>query len=146
LLVLAVPYSAINDSLAEMGDGVNGKILIDATNPLNAGGLAVGFTTSEAEEIQKRVPKAHVIKAFNTVFASHMDTGTAKGKQLAFYVAGDDKEAKARVLRLGKEIGFDPVDAGPLSSARMLESMAYLIIFMGYSLGMTTEIGFSLVH
>ncbi|HRR27108.1 MAG TPA: hypothetical protein P5300_10465, partial [Acidobacteriota bacterium] len=62
------------------------------------------------------------------------------------FVAGDDQDAKDHVLRLGRDIGFDPVDAGPLRNARWLEALGYLNIQLGYLLGMGTEIGFKLIH
>lgn len=146
VLVLAVPYSAIGSALTGIGANADGKALVDATNPLSPSGLALGYTTSGAEEIQKKLPRAKVVKAFNITFASHMDSGMVKGKQLVFLAAGDDKEAKSLTLQLGSDIGFDSMDAGPLSSARWLEAMAYQLILMAFSFGMGTDIGYSLVH
>jgi predicted dinucleotide-binding enzyme len=147
VIILAVPYGAIEDAVRELGDGIHGKVLVDASNALTPDyQLAVGFTTSGAEELQKRVPAAKVVKAFNTVFAQHMDTGTVKGTQLSLLVAGDDAAAKASVSTLGRDLGFDAVDAGPLTNARWLESLGYLNIQLGYMLKMGPEIGFVLVH
>jgi predicted dinucleotide-binding enzyme len=105
----------------------------------------MGFTTSAAEEIQKMLPKAHVVKAFNTVFAQNQSTGKIGGERLALFVAGDDVKAKKTVMQLGADIGFEPVDAGPLKAARYLEPMGMLMISLGYMLGMGTKIGFKLV-
>ena len=70
VVILALPFGAIDAALAELGTTLDGKTVIDATNALDTGmQLAVGFTTSGAEELQKKVPKARVVKAFNTVFA-----------------------------------------------------------------------------
>lgn len=85
--------------------------------------LAIGFTTSGAEELQKAIPGAHVVKAFNTVFAQNMSEGSAAGQQLTVFAAGDNKQARDEVLALGKAIGFDAIDAGPLSNARPLEAL-----------------------
>jgi 8-hydroxy-5-deazaflavin:NADPH oxidoreductase len=146
IIVLAVPYTAVKDVVKEMGSAADGKILLDVTNAIaSSGDLALGFTTSAAEELQKKIPKTKVAKAFNTVFAANQSTGKVGKEQLTFFVASDDSEAKKTVMKMGKAIGFEPVDAGPLSSARYLEPMAMLIINLAYSLGMGTNIGYKLV-
>ena len=147
VIVLAVPYPAVEQALSEMGDAVNGKTLVDVSNALTADfRLAVGFTTSAAEELQKKAAGAKVVKAFNTVFAQHMDSGTVNGTSLTLFVAGDDAVAKAQVLSLGQDLGFDPVDAGPLTNARSLEALGYFNIQLGYMLNMGPGIGFKLIH
>jgi predicted dinucleotide-binding enzyme len=147
LIVLATPYAAIDNAIADIGDALSGKLVIDATNAVTPDfQLALGFTTSGAEELQKKAPAAKVVKAFNTVFAQHMATGQVKGTSLTLFVAGDDQSAKQQVLELGRDIGFDAVDAGPLTNARWLETLGYLNIQLGYMLQMGTEIGFKLIH
>ncbi len=147
VVVLAVPYSALEEVLRELGDGVSGKTLVDVTNALTADfQLALGFTTSGAEELQKKAPRAKVVKAFNSLFAGTMSSGKAKGQTLTFFAAGDDAAAKQRVLSLGRDIGFDAVDAGPLKNARWLETLGYLNIQLGFSQKMGTDIGFKLIH
>jgi hypothetical protein len=147
LVILAVPFSAIDDVVKTAGDAFAGKILVDVTNVLDAAmNLVVGHTTSGAEELQKKLPKARVVKAFNTVFAQHMDTGRLGNQPLSAFVAGDDASAKAVVLELAREIGFDAVDAGPLRNARLLEPLAGLNIHLGYVLKMGPQIGFKLLH
>ncbi len=93
--------------------------------------LAVGFTTSGAEELQKKLPKARVVKAFNTVFAQHMDSGRLGDQPLTAFVAADDAAAKQTALELARGIGFDAVDAGRLKSARQLEPLAFFNIQLG---------------
>jgi 8-hydroxy-5-deazaflavin:NADPH oxidoreductase len=130
LVILAVPYTAVPDVLDEIGPALDGKIVVDATNPLKAdySGLATEGT-SGAEEIQARVPGARVVKAFNTALAAQQaDPKVAGGLRADGYVAGDDEEAKATVLGLVEAIGFNPVDAGGLAMARYLEGMAWLNI------------------
>ena len=147
MLILAIPFGAMDDALREMGDAVQGKVLIDVTNVLTPDyQLALGCTTSGAEELQKKAPTAKVVKAFNTVFAQSMSTGKVKGEKLSLFVAGDDGTAKNLVLSAGKDIGFDPVDAGPLMNARWLETLGYFNIQLGYTLKMGADIGFKLVH
>jgi 8-hydroxy-5-deazaflavin:NADPH oxidoreductase len=110
--------------------------------------LAVGFTTSGAEQLQKKLPGARVVKAFNTIFAQNMSSGKLKGTPLFLPVAGDDAGAKQAVLQLAKDIGFDAVDAGPLANARLLEPLGFLNIQLGYVVnkGLGAAMGFSLVR
>jgi predicted dinucleotide-binding enzyme len=147
IVIFAVPYSAIDAVLDELGSAIDGKIVVDVTNALTADHqLALGFTTSGAEELQRKAPSAKVVKSFNTVFAQRMETGRVKGQPLSLLMASDHAPAKAAVAALGRDIGFDPIDAGPLRNARWLESLGYLNIQLGYVLGMGTEIGFALFH
>ncbi len=149
VVILAVPFGAVDAVIAEIGSAVGGKIVVDATNALNQQRqLAVGFTTSGAEELQKKLARAAVVKAFNTVFAETMSDGKVGNKPLALFVAGDDAKARQAVMQLGRDIGFDPVDAGGLSNARYLEPMALLNIQLGYVInqGLGTRIGFALVR
>src|SRR5688572_11919173 len=114
LVIVAVPFGAIDDLVKGTADILVGKTIVDATNALDANmNLAVGFTTSGAEELQKKLPKSRVVKAFHTVFAQHMDTGMLGNQRLTAFVAADDADAKASVLGLARDIGFDAVDAGP---------------------------------
>jgi predicted dinucleotide-binding enzyme len=146
IIILAIPHDATKSVVEEVGSAADGKTVIDITNPLTENmELAIGFTTSAAEEIQKMLPKAHVVKAFNTVFATNQSTGRIGNEKLAFFVAGDDALAKQGAMQLGTDIGFDPIDAGPLKNARYLEPMATLIISLGLVHGMGTKIGYKLV-
>jgi predicted dinucleotide-binding enzyme len=86
------------------------------------------------------------VKAFNTVFAQHMESGKLGDQRLTAFVASDAEPARKQVMELAGNIGFDPVDAGPLKNARLLEPLAYLNIQLGYGLGMGTQIGFKLLH
>ena len=147
VVVLAVPFGAVDDIVKDAGEALVGKTVVDVTNALDASmNLAVGFTTSAAEELQKKLPKARIVKAFNTVFAQHMDSGRVRDEALTTFVAADDAAAKTAVLELAREIGFDAVDAGPLKNARLLEPVAMLNIQLGYALGMGTKIGLTLVR
>jgi 8-hydroxy-5-deazaflavin:NADPH oxidoreductase len=142
-----VPFGAIDDVVKAAGNVFADKTVVDATNALDANmNLAVGFTTSGAEELQKKLPKSRVVKAFNTVFAQHMESGKLADQRLTAFVAGDDEPSRRQVMDLAGGIGFDPVDAGPLKNARLLEPLAYFNIQLGYGLGMGTQIGFKLLH
>jgi hypothetical protein len=147
VVIVAVPFTAIDATVRELDGAVDGKTVIDATNALTRDyQLALGYSTSGAEELQKKLPAAHVVKAFNTVFAGNMETGHVKDQQLTAFAAGDDRDAKQMVLEIADGIGFDPVDAGPLRNARLLEPLGYLNIQLGSQLGMGSAIGFELVH
>jgi predicted dinucleotide-binding enzyme len=147
IIILAVPFAAIPDVTREMQTAADGKTVVDVTNALTPDmQLALGFSTSGAEELQKALPRARVVKAFNTVFAQHMSRGSVVGQQLSLFAAGDDAAARKAVLELGKAIGFDAIDAGPLKNARHLEALGYFNIQLGYVLGHGPDIGFKLVH
>jgi predicted dinucleotide-binding enzyme len=146
-VVLAIPFSAIDSVVNRVGSGFDGKVVVDVTNTVTPDMRFAELShSSGAERLQASLPKAKVVKAFNTVFARHMDTGTLDGKKLTTLIAADDPAAKKTVMNLAEAIGFDAVDSGPLSNARMIESMAFLNIQLGYGLGMGTEIGFMLHH
>ena len=147
VVLLAVPFGALDAVVRDAGEALAGKTVVDVTNALDASmNLAVGFTTSGAEELQKKLPKARVVKAFNTVFAQNMESGRLGDKLLTAFVAADDAGAKKTVMDLAQGIGFDAVDAGPLKNARLLEPLALLNIQFGYVLGMGTQSGFKLLH
>lgn len=147
VVILAVPFPALDDVVKNLGTTLDGKVVVDATNALDANmNLAVGYSTSGAEELQKKLPRARVVKAFNTVFAQHMDSGKVGGSPLTALVASDDASAKETVVALAKDIGFETVDAGPLKNARLLEPLGFLNIQLGYVLGQGTKIGFKLAR
>jgi len=133
VVILAVPFHAVHDSVQAIGpNALNGKVVVDATNAIGASGLAVGHTTSGAEDLQRLVPGARVVKAFNTAFAETLSTGRAGGEAIALPVAGSDARAKETVMRLAADVGFDPVDAGPLKNARYLEPLAMQLMYFAY--------------
>ncbi|MGV1758649.1 NADPH-dependent F420 reductase [Rhizobium sp. A22-96] len=136
IVILALPYGAVADALREAGN-LKGKILVDISNPITADfrGLVVGHSTSAAEEIQALAPDAIVVKAFNTIFATLLPVEARKGKVLQAFVASDDEKAKAAVSSLVQSIGFEPVDAGPLTNARFIEPIGEMNIHFGFFLG-----------
>lgn len=147
LIVLAVPFSEVDNAVGELGGSLSGKALIDATNALTPDyDLALGFNTSGAEELQRKAPDSKVVKAFNTAFAAAQATGRIGDEQLAGLVAADDADAKSTVLELVQQLGFDPIDAGPLASARLLEPLGVLNIKLGFVQGYGPNSGFKLVH
>jgi 8-hydroxy-5-deazaflavin:NADPH oxidoreductase len=148
ILILAVPFDALDDVASTIRPIVESKkVVLDVTNALTPEmSLALGYTSSGAEELQKKLPGARVVKAFNTQFAQHMETGHLGDEQLTVFAASDDADAKHLVLELARAIGFDAIDAGPLSNARLLEPLGYLNIQLGYVLGLGTQIGLQLLR
>lgn len=130
VIVLAIPFSSAESVAREIASVSAGKIVVDATNPLKPdySGLATEGGPSAAERIASQLPGARVVKAFNTLFASIQANTAVHGQTVDGLLAGDDPDAKATVAELMKSIGLRPVDAGPLASARELESLAWLNI------------------
>jgi hypothetical protein len=142
-VVLATGYAEAADALRGAGN-LRGKVVVDITNPLTADymGLAIGHSTSAAEEIAKAVPGAEVVKAFNTVFASVLAEGAdfGNGRKVEVFVASDSERAKQTAGAIAESMGFAVVDAGALKNARYLEPLAGLNIYLGYGAGLGTGI------
>jgi predicted dinucleotide-binding enzyme len=146
-VILAVPWTEHKGIAAMAGKAFGDKTVVDVSNVLTPSmELAMGFTTSGAEELQKLLPRARIVKAFNTVFAQNMRTGKVHGEQLTVFLAGNDGSSKDLVRKLAEDIGFACVDAGPLRSARYLEPLGMLNITLGYGLKMGTDIGITLIR
>jgi 8-hydroxy-5-deazaflavin:NADPH oxidoreductase len=142
VVVLAVPFSAAAEVISTAG-GLAGKVMVDITNPLTADymGLTIGHATSAAEEIQKLAPKAKVVKAFNTIFASLFQVGGKVGSTPApVFIAGDDEVANNTVEQFASKAGFAVQQTGGLKVARYLEPLAGLNIVLGYGKGLGTSI------
>ena len=146
LVILAIPYPAIDDVLAEAGDALDGKIIVDVTNPV-APDLASRLTdgTSAAAEIAQKLPNAQVFKAFNTLFASRMADPNVDGTFVDGFVAGADGAAKQKLLDFVGSLGFRPIDAGPLALAAALEDLALLNIGLNARQGWAWQSGWKLV-
>ena len=146
VIILAVPHNNADDAREAVKPYADGKIVIDVMNAISANmDLDISCATSTAEETQMKLPKAHVVKAFNTVFAPNQSTAEVGNEQLTAFIAGDDTDAKQTVIRLTSDIGFDPIDCGPLRAARYLEAMGIMIINLAFKYGMGNKIGYKLV-
>jgi hypothetical protein len=144
VVVLATPWEA---TLALVrGLDLEGRILIDATNPLgpNLSGLTVAGDSSGGEEVAKAASGARVVKCFNTTGANNFLRPAYPGGAATMLYAGDDAAAKQTVRRLGEELGLDMVDVGPLGRSRLLESVALLWVTLAYPQGLGREIAFRL--
>jgi predicted dinucleotide-binding enzyme len=144
VILLATPWPAAEAAIKSLGN-LHGKIVIDATNPLkpDLSGLEIGHTTSAAEHVAGWAAGAKVVKAFNTVGANVMADPVINGTPTVMFVCGDDPAAKKAVLGLAADVGFDPIDAGPLTQARLLEPWAMLWIWLAFQGGAGREFGFA---
>lgn len=148
VILLAVPWGALAEALAQAGD-LTGKVLFSCVNCLKPdfSGLAAGTTTSAAEEIARLAPGAKVVEAIPPmaqILAS--DSHRLGGQQLSTFYCGDDAEAKRRVAELLADLDLDPVDAGPLTSARYIEPSGMLVVQLAYGLGLGPNIGMRLLR
>jgi predicted dinucleotide-binding enzyme len=145
-VVLAVPWQAVPEVLAEIGP-LAGRVLIDCTNPLRAdfSGIEVGHVSSAAEQIAQWSPQARVVKAFNTASAKAMLDPVFGGAKATMFYCGDDAKAKEMVGQLVADVGFEPVDAGPLSVSRYLEPMAMLYIHLAIRQGWGSHCAFKIM-
>jgi 8-hydroxy-5-deazaflavin:NADPH oxidoreductase len=143
VVVLATGYADAVDALHSVGN-LHGKIVVDITNPLTDDymGLTLGHSTSASEVIANAIPGAHVVKAFNTLFAQVLAQGATltDGTKATVFYAGDDVNAKQSVKALAESLGFVTADAGGLKNARYLEPLAGLNVYLGYGAGRGTGI------
>jgi len=144
--VLAVPWSALTVAAKELGS-LAGKIVIDATNPLTPDfSLAVGHDDSAGETVARLALGARVVKAFNTTGANNMADSRHGGGKLMMPVAGDDDAAKATVMSLASDLGFEPIDVGPLAMSRHLEPMAMVWIKLALVQKLGRNFGFAVLR
>jgi 8-hydroxy-5-deazaflavin:NADPH oxidoreductase len=134
VVLLSVPYGAIEDAIAAAGS-LDGKILFSCVNALlpDMSGLAVGTTTSAAEEIAKLAPGARVVEAL-PLFAEVLNSSSQRfNDQIAtIFYTGDDAEAKQVVASLLREIDVEVVDAGALKNSRFVEPAMFLLVQLAY--------------
>jgi 8-hydroxy-5-deazaflavin:NADPH oxidoreductase len=137
IAVLAVPWSGLEAAIFTAGpDNLAGKLVIDPSNPLDFSGetptLAVGFTDSAGELVQRLLPRSHVVKALNMVTAAHMVHPRLPDGTPDVMIAGNDSKAKARVAELLEAFGWrTAIDVGPISASRLLEPLAMLWVTYG---------------
>ncbi len=155
VVALAVPYAAL-DAVLEAAGALAGKIVIDCTNAVGRGmALAHGHTTSAAEELQKQIPAARVFKSFNAQGAENLANPRYDGVAATNFFCGgggggggggaEDAAARTIVAGLVADVGFDPVDAGPLKQARLLEPMMLLWVAAAQAYS-TRDLAFKLLR
>jgi 8-hydroxy-5-deazaflavin:NADPH oxidoreductase len=146
IVVLCTPWRGTRDAVQACGD-LAGKPIIDCTNPLtsDATALTVGHITSGAEQVAGWAPGARVCKAMNQIGAPMMDAPALAGTPVMF-VCGDDDDAKKSTIGLVEELGFEAVDAGELSVARILEPFGLLWINLALRRGFGVNWGFGILR
>lgn len=145
VVFLAVPWMQVENAVAALGD-LGGKILVDCTNPIGPDfTLALGTTDSGGEFVARLATNARVVKAFNTIGYEVMADPSFASGAAALTVCGDDPAAVAVASGLGAEIGFVPVSAGPLATARLTEPMAMLWINLALMRGLGRQFAFGLL-
>ena len=148
VVVLAVPYPALADVIAERGDQLAGKIVVDITNPLNFetfDSLVVPADSSAAAEVAAALPQARVLKAFNTNFAATLAAGTIGAIPTAVLIAGDDTDAKSLLSDVVTAGGLRAIDAGSLRRARELEALGFQQLTLAASEKISWTGGFGVV-
>ncbi|AKF27274.1 diguanylate cyclase [[Brevibacterium] flavum] len=148
VVILAVPYPAVESIIASHKDALAGKTVIDITNPLNFetfDSLVVPVGSSATAEIQAQLPTSRVLKAFNTNFAATLATGKVSDITTTVLVAGDDEDAKNALITDVNAGGLDALDAGSLKRAHELEAVGFLQLTLAGSEKIGWTGGFGLV-
>ncbi len=148
VVVLAVPFGAIPDVLAERGASLAGRIVVDITNPLDFetfDSLLVPADGSAAAELAAALPESRVLKAFNTTFASTLSSGSVGDNSTTVLIAGDDADAKSVLAGIVASSGVKAVDAGSLKRARELEALGFLQLTLAVNEKVSWTGGFAVV-
>jgi NADPH-dependent F420 reductase len=148
VVVLAVPYPAVGDVIAQRGESLAGKIVVDITNPLNFetfDSLVVPSDGSATAEIAAALPQSRVLKAFNTNFASTLTAGAVGPLATTVLVAGDDADAKSTLAGIVTSGGLEAIDAGALARARELEALGFLQLTLAVAEKVSWTGGFGVV-
>ena len=147
VVVLATPWPATYEAIRSAGD-LHEKVLLDCTNPLKPqlAGLEIGTSTSAGDMVAQWATGARVVKIFKTTGYGNMANPNYPLGPVTMFYCGDDDGAKVVAARLAADIGFEPIDAGPLTQARVLEPMAMLWIWLAVFGGMGTDFAFKLMR
>jgi NADPH-dependent F420 reductase len=129
VVILAVPWEAMEETLPQLGD-LKETVVVDVSYPYHKREREALKGSSTAEEIQKRLPDARVFKGWNHVHARHLTDPEVGGIAASVLIAGDDRAAKQMVFELARDMGFHPVDVGPLKATRELERLVGVMLFV----------------
>ncbi|MEU1840337.1 NADPH-dependent F420 reductase [Micromonospora chersina] len=149
IVVLAVPYPAVDQVLAQRAGQFDNRIVVDITNPLNFetfDSLTVPADSSAAAEIAAKLPRSRVLKAFNTTFAGTLAEGAVGPLTTTVLIAGDDADAKAALVGVVTAAGLKAIDAGPLKRAREMEALGFLQISLAANEKVPWTGGFGIVN
>ena len=128
-VILTVPWEAMEDTLDQLGE-LDQTVVVDVSWPSRKQERERLKGSSTAEQIQRRLPRARVIKGWNHVHAQHLTAPEVDGIAASVLIAGDDPEAKQTVFALAADMGFHPVDVGPLKATRELERLVGVMLFV----------------
>jgi len=149
IVVLTTKWGIVPEALAQAGS-LEGKIVIDCTNTMSPRKTPEGLpeTRSCAEVLATMAPGARVVKTFNQAFEQllHADSRLFGGERPTMFYCGDDEAAKKAAAQLIEDTDFEAVDAGPLENARYIEAYAILVIRLGHTLGLGTNIAMKLMR
>jgi 8-hydroxy-5-deazaflavin:NADPH oxidoreductase len=129
VVILTVPWQAMDETLGQLGD-LSGTVVVDVSYPYNKGEREALRGRSTAEVIQERLPSVRVFKGWNHVHARHLTDPAVGGIAASVLIAGDDPGAKEIVFAMARDMGFHPVDAGPLRATRDLEKLVGVMLFL----------------
>jgi NADPH-dependent F420 reductase len=148
VVVLAVYYGSVDDVIAQRGEQLAGKIVVDITNPVNVetfDSLVVPADSSATAEIAAALPQSRVLKAFNTTFAATLAAGEVGPVTTTVLIAGDDADAKSTLADIVTSGGLKAIDAGALTRARELEALGFLEITLAAAEKLPWTGGFGVV-
>lgn len=148
IIILAVPYPAISEILAQRADQLAGRTVVDITNPVNFqtfDSLTVPADSSAAAELAAALPQSKVLKAFNTTLGPTLATGKVGDRPTTVLIAGDDTDAKTQLANIITAGGLNAIDAGSLRRARELEALGFLQITLAATEKVAWTGGFAVV-
>jgi hypothetical protein len=149
IVILALPYGAVDDVLSQYAGRLDGKVVVDLTNPVDFAtfdSLVVPAGSSAAAVIAKTLPGSSVLKAFNTTFAATLASGSVGAERTTVLIAGDDAAAKADLAAIIEAGGLRAVDAGPLKRAHELEALGFLQLSLAAGNKTSWTSGFALAE
>nr|WP_300149812.1 NADPH-dependent F420 reductase [Propionicimonas sp.] len=148
VVVLAVPYPALDGIVTAYGDRLAGRVVVDITNPVDFEVFepAVPAGSSAAAELQEKLPSATVVKAFNTNFAATLASRKTGGQPTTVLIAGDDADAKQVLADAVTAGGLGAIDAGPLARASQLEALGFLQLTLAIGQHVPWTGGFAVVR
>jgi predicted dinucleotide-binding enzyme len=142
IIIPALKYPLVLDVLKDHRESLDNKIVLDISNPVE---IEIDKNTSTGEEIAKVIPNSVVVKGFNTVFSSILKSSPQFGNQKAnLFICGNESESKSILMEIGRVLGYEPIDIGPLKAARYLEALTLFQIYLGEVLN-NWEITFKLL-
>lgn len=148
IVVLAIPFGAVEDVLSRRADELAGRIVVDLTNPVDFAtfdSMVVPADSSAAAELQAKLPQSKVLKAFNTNFAATLESGKVGDATTTVLIAGDDQDAKQSLADVVNASGMKALDAGPLKRARELEAIGFQQLILAASNQVGWNAGFAVI-